>query len=54
METITRQSVLNLLAGDWADYVPRFQALAPAAQPAFLKQQGYQFLSVREFIKAEK
>ena len=45
MDAITRQSVLDLLAGDWADYVPRFQALAPAAQPAFLKQQGYQRLA---------
>ena len=45
METITRKSVLDLLAGDWADYVPRFQALTPAAQSAFLKQQGYQRLA---------
>jgi hypothetical protein len=41
MDTITRQSVLELLAGDWADYVPRFQALPPAAQAVFLQQQGY-------------
>lgn len=44
METITRQSVLDLLAADWADYVARFQALPPAAQAAFLQQQGYQRL----------
>ena len=45
METITRQSVLDLLAGDWADYVPRFQALPPAARAAFLEQQGYKRLA---------
>jgi hypothetical protein len=44
MDTITRQSVLDLLAGDWADYVPTFRALSPAAQAAFLKRQGYQSL----------
>ena len=46
MDTIiTRQSVLDLLAGDWADYVARFQALSPAAQAAFLQQQGYKRLA---------
>ena len=45
MEPITRQSVLDLLVGDWADYVPRFQALAPAAQAAFLQLQGYKRLA---------
>jgi len=45
MESITRQSVLDLLAGDWAEYVPRFQALSPDAQAAFLQQQGYQRLA---------
>ena len=45
MEPITRQSVLDLLTGDWADYVPRFQALPPAAQAAFLQQQGYERLA---------
>ena len=45
METITRQSVLDLLAGDWADYVPRIQALPPATQAVFLKQQGYKRLA---------
>ena len=45
MDTITRQSVLDLLAGDWAEYVARFQALPPAAQAAFLQQQGYQRLA---------
>jgi hypothetical protein len=44
MEPITRQSVLDLLAGDWADYVARFQALPPVAQAAFLQQQGYKRL----------
>jgi len=42
---ITRQSVLALLAGDWAGYVARFQALPPAAQSAFLQQQGYKRLA---------
>jgi hypothetical protein len=42
--TVTRQNVLALLAGDWADYVPRFQALPPQAQAAFLQQQGYKRL----------
>ena len=41
---ITRQSVLDLLARDWSDYIPRFQALPPAAQTAFLEQQGYKRL----------
>jgi hypothetical protein len=45
MDTITRQSVLDLLAGDWADYVPRFQALPPAVRAAFLEQQGYKRLA---------
>jgi hypothetical protein len=45
VETITRQSVLDLLAGDWADYVPRIQALPPATQAVFLKQQGYKRLA---------
>ena len=44
MDTITRQSVLDLLAKDWADYVPHFQALPPETQAAFLQQQGYQRL----------
>jgi hypothetical protein len=37
--------VLDLLAGDWADYVPRIQALPPATQAVFLKQQGYKRLA---------
>jgi hypothetical protein len=45
VDTITRQSVLDLLAGDWANYVTRFQALPPAAQTAFLEQQGYKRLA---------
>lgn len=45
METITRQSVLDLLSGDWADYVPRFQALSPSDRAAFLQQQGYKCLA---------
>jgi hypothetical protein len=45
VDTITRQSVLDLLAGDWADYIPRYQALPPAARAAFLEQQGYKRLA---------
>ena len=45
MDTITRQNVLDLLAGDWAEYVDTFQALPPAAQAAFLQQQGYKRLA---------
>ena len=45
METITRQAVLELLDGDWAKYVPRFQKLPSATQTEFLQQQGYQRLA---------
>jgi hypothetical protein len=44
MDEITRQNVLNLLNGDWADYVPRFQGLSPIAQAGFLEKQGYKRL----------
>jgi hypothetical protein len=44
-DRITRQSVLDLLNGDWADYVPRFEGLSPAAQAAFLEKQGYERLA---------
>ncbi len=45
MDKITRQGVLDLLSGDWADYVPWFQGLSPAAQAAFLEKQGYERLA---------
>jgi len=45
MVNITRQSVLDLLSGDWADYVAQFQGLPPAAQAAFLEKQGYRRLA---------
>ena len=45
MDQITRQSVLDLLSGDWADYVARFQGLPPSAQADFLEQQGYKRLT---------
>jgi hypothetical protein len=45
MDDITHQSVLDLLTGDWADYVGRFQGLTPAAQAAFLEKQGYKRLA---------
>jgi hypothetical protein len=41
MNVITRQSVLDLLVGDWADYVDRFQHLPGAGQALFLEKQGY-------------
>jgi hypothetical protein len=44
MDEITRQNVLNLLNGDWADYVSRFQGLSPIAQAGFLEKQGYKRL----------
>jgi len=42
---ITRESVLDLLTRDWADYVACFRALPPTAQSAFLQQQGYKRLA---------
>jgi len=45
MDEVTRQNVLDLLNGDWAQYVPRFQQLDPAAQAAFLEKQGYKRLA---------
>jgi hypothetical protein len=45
MDQITRQAVLDLLNGDWADYVARFQVLPPAAQAACLEKQGYKRLT---------
>lgn len=45
MDGITRQGVLALLNVDWAQYVTRFQRLTPAAQAAFLEQQGYKRLA---------
>jgi DinB superfamily len=45
MHQINRQAVLDLLDGDWADYVARFQLLPPAAQAVFLEKQGYKRLA---------
>ena len=45
MDAITRQSVLDLLIGDWADYVDRFQHLPTAGQALFLEKQGYKRLA---------
>ena len=45
MEKITRQSVLDLLNGEWADYVDQFQHLPPTIQATFLEKQGYQRLA---------
>jgi hypothetical protein len=44
MDTINRQSVLDLLVGDWADYIARFQRLSTTEQAAFLEKQGYKRL----------
>jgi hypothetical protein len=45
MDVLTRQSVLDLLTREWAEYVPRFQRLSPADQASFLEKQGYQKLA---------
>ena len=45
MDKITRQSLLDLLNGDWANYVSRFQGLSPAARAVFLEKQGYKRLA---------
>jgi hypothetical protein len=45
MDQITRQSVLDLLNGGWAEYVAQFQRLSPAAQSALLEKQGYKRLA---------
>jgi len=44
-DTITQKSVLDLLMGDWANYIAGFQGLSPAEQAAFLEQQGYKRLA---------
>jgi hypothetical protein len=41
MATLTRQEVLDVLQGDWAEYVHGFFSLSSEAQSAFLRQQGY-------------
>jgi hypothetical protein len=45
METIDRKKVIRLLTEDWANYVPRFQALPAEAKAAFLQKQGYKDLT---------
>ena len=45
MDVITRQGVLDLLWGDWAEYVDRFQHLPAAGQAVFLEKQGYERLA---------
>ncbi len=45
MDEITRQNALDLLQGDWADYVPRFEGLPLPEQAAFLERQGYKRLA---------
>jgi hypothetical protein len=41
MPGLTRSHILHVLQHDWADYADRFHCLAPEAQAAFLKKQGY-------------
>jgi hypothetical protein len=41
LNTLTRQEVLGILQGDWAEYVQRFRCLSAEAQSAFLLEQGY-------------
>jgi len=45
METISRQTVLEVLDNGWGNYVSNFQRLSPDAQAAFLKKQGYKRLA---------
>ena len=45
LEKINHQNVLELLNGDWADYVDRFLSLSPDAQKSFLENQGYKRLA---------
>ena len=45
MEVLTRQAVLDLLDGDWAQYVPRFHKLSAYSQEFYLQQQGYKRLA---------
>lgn len=41
MPVFTMREVIHALNGRWAVYIPRFQALPPQAQAAFLEQQGF-------------
>jgi hypothetical protein len=41
MASPTRQEILSLIQGDWAEYIHEFRSLSPEAQSAFLSQQGY-------------
>ncbi len=41
MARFTLREVIHALDGGWAVYIPRFQALSPQAQAAFLQQQGF-------------
>lgn len=37
----TRQEVLHVLQGDWANYIQRFRSLSSDSQSTFLAEQGY-------------
>jgi hypothetical protein len=41
MASHCRQEVLNVLQGDWAEYISRYRCLSPEGQSAFPTQQGY-------------
>ena len=41
MAELTREQVLDALQNGWGTYMQRFHSLSPAAQSAFLAQQGY-------------
>jgi hypothetical protein len=41
MSNLSRKDILDTLQTGWGTYVQRFQKMSPAAQTAFLKQQGY-------------
>ena len=41
MDSLTRQEVLDVLQGDWAEYIQKFHSLSLETQSVFLRQQGY-------------
>jgi hypothetical protein len=41
MASLTRQDILSVLQGDWAEYIHGFRSLSAEAQSAFLTRQGY-------------
>jgi hypothetical protein len=41
MSSPTREEILKVLEGDWAEYVHGYRSLSAEGQSAFLRQQGY-------------